>query len=959
MTPTLSTPLIEPNVPVAASAGRRLCFAALLLTSGFCGISYEVLYARILSNFIGDQFAVSASILLSFMLGIGLGTLCAHRLWRWLWLIEAGIGACGAALALSSEWLQAWFYSAAPLQGSLAGAMLVCLVLLSVPSFLIGCSLPLFAGYLDRFGAGRAFARAYTIYNFGAALTVLVIEFWLLRQLGVRHTVLAIAALNGVAAAALFFGFRDLRRVPAEPPQSAAIPRRHLVALASASVGSAVFQLLMVKIAECLLGPFRETFVLVLALVLAGIAGGSALTRRWRVSFGWLLVAGLGGLAWLMAGFEWVALGYAWVYPATYESALGGLLHRVVALTLLMGVPAVAFGATIPALLGELGDVARDSGKLLCLSSLANAAGFLLMALVLHRHLDYGVLIIVVAAFAALGVLVYARGRGRVALAAGGIFVLVAGLHPLRWDEKLLYVCYDQFESVEELQRSRRELKFTERFKGAQDVFSLNHFGDHVAFFINGYVSIWLNSSAEKIVGALPVMFAPRTDRALVLGVGSGSTAGTAACLVDRLDCVEINPAVLQNQWRMAEHNFGIADKKQVNFILDDGIHFMNVSREEYPLIINTVTSPRYFSSSKLYTREFLESVRRRLAHDGVYVTWVDSRIGPRGLDIILKTIAQSFPQCGVAGIRSGYFLLLCSREPIRLRRPELVTGHPVLANYFQTNGVPPALLPYGLFTTRGFALIGDTNAHLNTMDYPALEFEMARLNGRYEGDFAARLCAQLDFADIARALEPKLAFNALDLTLFSTILYEDSSITMRNLELAEAQVDDFREKFRQLKLNFHLEWASLFGSAEAYFRLGAELMAQRRLEEAIVAEERALALLPNVLGAHFTIGVCQEKLGRFEPAVTNYLHELRLNPKDERILLNLGRVHFKLGRQEQALDYLRRAMSQEDRPEIHLHLSQVFEALGKSREAEEEYQRALTFGNKPARSRPAGAADR
>src|SRR3954452_12393063 len=85
-----------------ASLARRFGFLLLLMVSGFCGISYEVLYGRLLSNFVGDQFAISASILLTFMLGIGFGALVAHRLWRWLWLLECGIGLYAAAAALGS-----------------------------------------------------------------------------------------------------------------------------------------------------------------------------------------------------------------------------------------------------------------------------------------------------------------------------------------------------------------------------------------------------------------------------------------------------------------------------------------------------------------------------------------------------------------------------------------------------------------------------------------------------------------------------------------------------------------------------------------------------------------------------------------------------------------------------------------------------------------------------------------
>src|ERR1051325_4185037 len=125
-------------VDISSSSARPLSvvgFTILLVLSGFCGISYEVLYGRILSNFIGDQFAVSASILLTFLLGMGLGSLYAHRWSRWLWAIEAGIGLRGFCLTLGAHSVENWFYPRAFAARGLGGAMAVCFLVLAIPSF--------------------------------------------------------------------------------------------------------------------------------------------------------------------------------------------------------------------------------------------------------------------------------------------------------------------------------------------------------------------------------------------------------------------------------------------------------------------------------------------------------------------------------------------------------------------------------------------------------------------------------------------------------------------------------------------------------------------------------------------------------------------------------------------------------------------------------------------------------
>jgi hypothetical protein len=253
----------------AATRGRRVALAALLLVSGFCGISYEVLYGRLLGNVVGEPFGVTAAVLLTFLLGMGLGTSFAHRFWRFLWLIEAAIGAYGVVAAIEIHSLDRLAYAHG---ASLLGAVAMAGVVLCVPAFLIGCSLPLFAGYFARLAAARAFARVYTIYNVGAAITALGIEFGLVRACGVRRAVFAVAALNAAVAIGIFFGFPAVRRAPPSRVQGARVEVRDWVALSLISVASAVFQLLMVKLAESFMGPFRETFAIVLSLVLGGIA---------------------------------------------------------------------------------------------------------------------------------------------------------------------------------------------------------------------------------------------------------------------------------------------------------------------------------------------------------------------------------------------------------------------------------------------------------------------------------------------------------------------------------------------------------------------------------------------------------------------------------------------------------------------------------------------------------------
>ena len=930
----------------AILGAKRDLFELLLLLSGLCGISYEILYGRVLSNFIGDQFAVSASILLTFLLGIGVGTLYAHRFWRFLWLVEGAIGLCGALVALGAPYLDQWLYLSAHSTGGLSGAILTCFLVLSIPAFLVGCSLPLFAGYLSQLNEGRVFARVYSLYNLGAAATALLIEFGLLRMLGIRNTVLVMAAINAAVSFSLLLGFRRLRDMPRAVANPVSFSFPELTALAVASIASAIFQLLMIKLAECILGPFRETFALILALILGGIALGSMIAERFRLDFGRLMLMGLASLGWLMGGFGWIAGMYASLHPLAVDNHVTIVLLKLGTLALLMGPPAVAFGATIPALLAQQKDIARESGQLLFVSSVANAFGFLLMAFVLHRYFDYGILIVIIAGLTAIAAIIYG-GFEKVLLSVSvSLLIAIVVLQRSVWDENLLYLGHTAFNSTADLKEAQADMQFPEKFKGYQDVFSLTRTRGNVQFFINGFISISLNSPAEKIVGAFPALFAPRTDRALVLGLGSGITGGTVALLFDRVDAVEINPVVVENLFRMAEYNFDIQSRGNVNIVVDDGIHFAKVSKKKYSLIINTVTTPLYFSSSKLYTYDFFESIRRILTADGIYVTWIDSRLGDRGMDIILKTVGRSFQHCWMGAIKATYFLLICSQEPIALRQPDLIARNGILADYFfAKNGLRPEWLPYGLLSTRVFTLADDSQAPVNTLDYPALEFEIARLGRRGIDAFKRRLWNSMDLDDVATALKP-IKFNPLQLALHANLLLGDSTITDRWMWLVSREVDGFAARYTQTKLEYYAAHAAAAQTGAAYRKYGGELLAENRYAEAIKQFQKALSIDPKTDNAYFNIGAAYEKNGQLEAALENYTNELKVDPNDDDVAYRQGRVLYKLKRYDQALSHLEAAAKQNDTANTEFYRGLTQEALGRLVEAKKAYERALNLNS-------------
>ncbi len=925
--------------------GRKALFTFILFSSGLAGISYEVLYGRILGNMLGDQFAVSAAVLITFLLGIGLGSKYAHRLWRYLWLLEAVIGVYGICFALGKELIDHLLYHGLAFVPGLPGSIFLGMLLLLLPALAIGCSVPLFAGYLSRIEAGAVFSRVYAIYNFGAAATALIIEFYLIRRFGITGTLLAFTLVNLLIAALLLVFFKPIAENPPMPETAfQPPPRNQVVSLILISIASAIFQLFMVKMSELMFGPFRESFALVLAIILFGIAVGSFLVRRLNIGYAALLLINIAGIFCFFAFYEYLLFFYAALYETAVANGVAIVLLKGFVLIILMGLPAITFGATVPALLKNHAEIAAESGSLLFISSLANVGGFLLMALLLHQYLDYGVQLLAVAGLALAALASYAGNRYRLPLATAAIITLAAiGLHAWLWDEDLLYLSYTSFHTTEDMRADREKFEFPDKFKGHQDVFSINWIDGAPFFFINGYISIPLNSPSEKIVGAIGSMFSPRVNEGLVLGLGSGGTASAVGMLFDHTDVVEINPVVRDNISRMKQWNFDIEHNPKVNIVVDDAIHYTKSNPKQYDMILNTVTTPLYFSSSKLYTRDFFEVIKTRLTPGGVYVTWMDSRIGSTGAEIVLNTLKQSFGHCSILFIKASYYLLIASDQPVRLHHPDLADrGMPLKMDLMGKHDCIPRNLAYNLMTTRPFDLVKNSEAPINTIDKPALEFEIARLRKKGFGIFKGKVVDTLAFDDVRSGIEPAMPYDPVMHVAHAAMYLKKSNITNRWKQQGRIFVKDFDKRLDEASLSIYRQIAETVNDGNARHRLGFQYMDRERYDEALAEYGKVLLLDPNHRNTLFNIAASHEYKNNYQLAITYYELAEKRDPKDADVPFRLGRVYLKMRQYDAALVAIDRSLAMRRNAKSHTLRAKILEGMGRTREAVDAYQKAL-----------------
>ena len=725
-----------------AGHGHFRWLPVLATLSGACGLAYEILYIRLFSSYFGDSFLVSGVTLCAVFLGMSFGAWQSHKFLKRLAWIEIGIGlyAFGAALAFSN-----WGFEIAAIGAGtwLHGILLG--ILLGFPAFLIGTCVPLFSALMntERRKQRDAFAGTYGLYNLGAFLSILVIEFFLIRQLGLQISSYLIGALNLIIGGSLLVLARGI------DAKSSYLARTTLnpyisIALFLASFASGIFQLFVLYLSFSIFGPLHENFAIILASAIAGVAIGAWLAMKRMLLFQeallWLTLFVLTFMIFVPILID------AWVFlSGTHISDQGEIVAKA---ALLAGFPLilfVLFGGLVPlAASAHEGNQTALSGRLLAISSLGNGLGAFAMFLILYRHLSLPVIGIGLACILLTAAWVTRRTRPAIPQVMGGVVIaatlVFAGLQI--WPRVDLLLGYRILTQGEQLDERRDTFLKAEVYKAYDQNAAVLSFRDGSRSLVfNGYHSLSFGPGAkselhEVIVGATPALFTEYTDEVLVLGLGTGITAGSSARIFNDVKIVEINPAILNIPKHFKRENHNVLSRSNADIVLQDGISTLLGDAQEYDAIINTVTSPKYYSASKLYTSDFLKLAKARLKDGGVYSTWFDLSIDRDGIGIMLNTLEDSFSHCRYFVLTESYYNAVCADHPLIYKSSKTVVSRVQDMGFdklFEAFDFPDgfALTMNQLEVSFDKDFFKRPSTDVNTLDRPVIEFIVARNSDR------------------------------------------------------------------------------------------------------------------------------------------------------------------------------------------------------------------------------------
>ncbi|MGM0598883.1 MAG: hypothetical protein ACQETH_03590 [Candidatus Rifleibacteriota bacterium] len=638
----------------------------ITLLSGMSGISYEVLYMRMLELQFGNIFSITAAILSTFLLGIAIGSVFAHKFHSKLAYLQIGTGIYAA---LFSPMLAGAGESRMG-ELMLNHDILSIVLLLAIPTFFIGTSVPLFSGYLKRLaGPERSFHRVYSVYNFGAFFSILLIEFVFLRQFQLNNSVYAISAINIFCGLSLLIFFRDIAAQPEKRGSevSGRIDKTSLI-IAGSSIFSSTFQMFFASVCFLVLTPKHENFSLSIAISLLSVSLSPYLVKKLKLTLSQTLI-----LLPIAIGIVYLPLPTVLTSIDTVimDFGLDNFFTSFIFAASLGLLPLLFYSATIPAVVNEKHAIEIESGNYLFWGCAGNTVGYLLYALVLHPNLTanlYLTLITIASIFLAW---IHHEGKKTTAfkrLALAGILICIA--FPFAWDENRLFGApifrYLNPDSYDLLQTH----------KSGTDSITVYKQGSQHYLVYNGHLSVNFkdertsSNEAETMLGILTGAFANKTENALVLGIGTGITTGVLAKQFQQCDFVEINRAFAwfyENYPEVTRHTFS---KPNVNVHFADGRTFTQRRSKKYDLIMNNVSQPVFFGACKLFTTEYMKLAKSKLSEEGVFVTWISSSMGSEGMKGLLKSLHQNFKYCGLAQCSGSSYVLAASDQPLRFAIP-------------------------------------------------------------------------------------------------------------------------------------------------------------------------------------------------------------------------------------------------------------------------------------------------
>jgi spermidine synthase len=714
-----------------------------------------------------------------------------------------------------------------------------------------------------------------------------------------------------------------------------------IVAFFMSGLISIGYELLWMRSIVHLLGGFTYVFSAVLTVYLLGnVIGagiGSRLAMRLKTpAAGFavtLSVLGICGLLYLPLLIMWtlkvlpylertLSAGYSWT--PSFKYTLAPLLHSVFLFLVPATVMGIGFPIALQAWANHLHKVGRSTGTAYGANTIGAVmggivTGFILIPL-LGVQISISVLGLIGIWIAAVMWLVFTQGSK---VLVRGALLAVAGLLTVL----TVKTSTEQFNTVVKINPRVQDYGLVWVEEGLTTTVSLHRaFSDGSLHMYSSGVSIagdsYIGRGDQKMLGHFGILLNSDAKAFLSVGFGSGETT---ACLAwhkpERVDCVEIAPEVVKVALEFFKHiNLGDKLENEVNMVFMDAKNYIHLTDTSYDVIINDSIHPRTFAeNASLYTKEYFESAKEHLNENGMIISWIPTYSMPASVvKSIIGTLLDVFPHVTLWCLTPNLapLVMVAGSEQQQYFSPKHIE------NELRKQGVRDSLSETNIYNNMDVlsCYIADENDlrecikdfSINSDYAPFVEFTTDSIVPKTQifRQFVINVRGEsvykhIDWTGFSKESKARWLADYQKLYKVSSYLFK-SYDTTNSLDELKYSLDGLEilpdnPPLLNVKANAQKQLFSdsvkliLAGKADDALVLARDILKihprsaigwmirssalqnKGQLQEALAAANRAVQLAPDSADARFNLGFILFNLGRFEEAIDEYKHMLRL----------------------------------------------------------------------------------
>ena len=180
--------------------------------------------------------------------------------------------------------------------------------------------------------------------------------------------------------------------------------------------------------------------------------------------------------------------------------------------------------------------------------------------------------------------------------------------------------------------------------------------------------STGLDTYTLKLSAHLPALLAKERKEVLVIGLGTGVTAGEIALYpdVEHVDVAEISPAVIEALPYFKDSTYSVHENPKLRILTGDAFRILGRSEKKWDIIISEPSNPWVTGVDLLFTEEFYRMVKSHLTDGGIFLQWAHQYDSSQEmLGTVFNTLQREFPECRLFWSNSADLIILATPKAL------------------------------------------------------------------------------------------------------------------------------------------------------------------------------------------------------------------------------------------------------------------------------------------------------